>query len=711
MSSKIKSIIDKNKFIDIAKNVSKTKLLPKKIEETSPIKVHRKRCSDLIYSNISLSKEKTKLVNEHLQTIFNKNTNNIQKKDFSKTSYEYDNNYNDIRTKANTENTFSTSTEYINKENTVNFKKINVNLLKNKKEISRNSSLLNDIESENNYSKNKYLNDYENNIRNKIIKSQYLKNKNNIDKQNISNNSFRSIYLSRMQTNENENRTSYRDLRKNIPNLFSSCPHFQKKNESKEKNLSNEENNIYKFNQVLNRNYDNYETNNYNINNKRNVTIIKLEDLIILEEKLYKILESFKNNFRDIRKFCVDWYTFYNYTSFKGNFEYFFQEHNQQIISHESTLLEFLSIIIIYEAFGEGNLNKNDINKLEKLIYCVHQNYLIICDYILSTISDVKGNIWVNKLQNIVLSKISRKILKNENINLLKVGNNNIMIMIKNILKIFSERENININIFTYYLKKSCETSINTLNEYFRKKINQNSYKKLENCNLKIQNFKIIHNKTLSNNLSNYNNNHLNQITNINILKNNSKINSKEKIPFLQNKKDLKKIFTLVLDLDETLISFHRDEYGIGIIKPRPYLFQFLTEMSKIYELIIFTAATKEYADPILNLIDKNQIFFDKRLYRQHTIIKDNLVIKDLSKLGRDLSKVIILDNIPQNYDLQKENGIFIRNFYGDDNDDALKELIPILTKITKNPNNDIREELKKMKEEIFSKITTNLKI
>ena len=711
MSSKIKSIIDKNKFIDIAKNVSKTKLLPKKIEETSPIKVHRKRCSDLIYSNISLSKEKTKLVNEHLQTIFNKNTNNIQKKDFSKTSYEYDNNYNDIRTKANTENTFSTSTEYINKENTVNFKKINVNLLKNKKEISRNSSLLNDIESENNYSKNKYLNDYENNIRNKIIKSQYLKNKNNIDKQNISNNSFRSIYLSRMQTNENENRTSYRDLRKNIPNLFSSCPHFQKKNESKEKNLSNEENNIYKFNQVLKRNYDNYETNNYNINNKRNVTIIKLEDLIILEEKLYKILESFKNNFRDIRKFCVDWYTFYNYTSFKGNFEYFFQEHNQQIISHESTLLEFLSIIIIYEAFGEINLNKNDINKLEKLIYCVHQNYLIICDYILSTISDVKGNIWVNKLQNIVLSKISRKILKNENINLLKVGNNNIMIMIKNILKIFSERENININIFTYYLKKSCETSINTLNEYFRKKINQNSYKKLENCNLKIQNFKIIHNKTLSNNLSNYNNNHLNQITNINILKNNSKINSKEKIPFLQNKKDLKKIFTLVLDLDETLISFHRDEYGIGIIKPRPYLFQFLTEMSKIYELIIFTAATKEYADPILNLIDKNQIFFDKRLYRQHTIIKDNLVIKDLSKLGRDLSKVIILDNIPQNYDLQKENGIFIRNFYGDDNDDALKELIPILTKITKNPNNDIREELKKMKEEIFSKITTNLKI
>ena len=709
MSSKIKTIIDQNKFIDIAKNVSKTKLIPKNIEESSPIKVHRKRCSDLIYNNISLSKEKTKLVNEHLKTIFNKN--NIQKKNLSKVSYDYDNNYNDIGTNANTENTFTTTTEYINKEKIVNFKRINVNLLNYKNNLSRNSSLLNDIESKNNNSKNKYLNDYENNFRNKLIKSRYLKNKNNIDKENISNNSFRSIYLSRMQTNENENRTSYRDLRKNIPNLFSSCPHFTKKNESREKNLSSEGNDINEFNQSLNRNYKNYESNNFNFNNKSNFTIIKLEDLIILEEKLYKILESFKYNIRDIRKLCVDWYTFYNYSSFKGNFEYFFQEHNQQIISHESTLLEFLSIIIVYEAFGEENLSQNDINKFEKLIYCVHQNYLIICDYILFTISDIKGNIWVNKLQNIVSSKISRKILKNENINLLKLGNNNIMIMIKNILKIFSQNENINVNIFTYYLQKSCETSINTLNEYFKKKINQNSYKKFENSNIKIQNLKIMHSKTLSNNLYNYNNNYLNPITNINILKNNFKINSKEKIPFLKNKKDKKKIFTLVLDLDETLISFHRDENGIGIIKPRPYLFQFLKEMSKIYELIIFTAATKEYADPILDLIDKNKIFFDKRLYRQHTIIKDNFVVKDLSKLGRDLSKIIILDNLPQNYELQKENGIFIRNFYGDDNDDALKELIPILTNITKNPNNDIREELKKMKEEIFTKITTNLKL
>ena len=65
---------------------------------------------------------------------------------------------------------------------------------------------------------------------------------------------------------------------------------------------------------------------------------------------------------------------------------------------------------------------------------------------------------------------------------------------------------------------------------------------------------------------------------------------------------------------------------------------------------------------------------------------------------------------MPQNYELQKENGIFIRNYYGEDKDDnALRELIPILNKIAKNPQNDVRKELNKMKEEIFSKITTNL--
>ena len=456
MSSKVKPIIDRSKFIDLAKNVSKTNLFAKKLEET-PIKVHRKLCSTLIYNNISLSKEKTKLANESLQKILRKK-NNEKQKFSSKNSIDNDYNNNTIKTDANTENTFTTSSENFNKENSVNFHKINVNVLKKnsqrKNDISRNSSLLNDTQSESiniNDSRNNNLNESESEYRNKEMNLRY--NHNNENKKN-SNLSFRNVYLSRIQTYENENnKTSYRDLRKNIRNLFSSCPQT-KKSESKEKTYTEGNNNIYN-------------------NNKNNVTIIKLEDLIVLEEKLYKILNSFKN-IKDVRKYIVDWWTFYNYTSFKGNFEYFFKENNQKIISHESSLLEFLSIIIVYEALGEGNINVNEIHKLQNLIFWVHQNYLIICDYILFTVSEVKGNILVNKLQNIVLSKITRKILNNENINLLKDGNHNIMVMIKNILKFFTQSETMNVNEITYYLKKSDETSINTLNEYFKKKINQN---------------------------------------------------------------------------------------------------------------------------------------------------------------------------------------------------------------------------------------------
>ena len=182
-------------------------------------------------------------------------------------------------------------------------------------------------------------------------------------------------------------------------------------------------------------------------------------------------------------------------------------------------------------------------------------------------------------------------------------------------------------------------------------------------------------------------------------------------VPYLQQNITDKKIFTLVLDLDETLISFRKEDAEKGILRLRPYLNQFLTEIKPLYELIVFTAGTQEYADPILDAIEKKGKFFDKRLYRQHAVIIDNVFVKDLSKLGRDLSKVIIIDNMPHNFKLQKENGIFIKNFYGDDKkDQALLDLIPILKSIASNEENDVRQEMKKFEQEIFTKITTDLK-
>ena len=182
-------------------------------------------------------------------------------------------------------------------------------------------------------------------------------------------------------------------------------------------------------------------------------------------------------------------------------------------------------------------------------------------------------------------------------------------------------------------------------------------------------------------------------------------------MPYLPENIEDKKIYTLVLDLDETLISFRFDERRRGIFKVRPGLFYFLNNVKKFYEIIIFTAGTQEYADPILDIIEKKRKFFAKRLYRQHTILINNIYIKDLTRLGRDLSKIIIVDNMPQNFCLQKENGILIKNFFGEEkNETTLNDLCNVLLKIASKPDNDVRKELKKFKEEIFTKITTNLK-
>lgn len=73
--------------------------------------------------------------------------------------------------------------------------------------------------------------------------------------------------------------------------------------------------------------------------------------------------------------------------------------------------------------------------------------------------------------------------------------------------------------------------------------------------------------------------------------------------------------------------------------------------MSKYYELVIFTAGLKEYADWILNDFDRSN-FIKYRLYRNSCRFRKGVYVKDLSRLGRDLTKTIIVDNIAENFEV-----------------------------------------------------------
>jgi CTD small phosphatase-like protein 2 len=81
----------------------------------------------------------------------------------------------------------------------------------------------------------------------------------------------------------------------------------------------------------------------------------------------------------------------------------------------------------------------------------------------------------------------------------------------------------------------------------------------------------------------------------------------------------------------------------------------------------------------------------------------NDVLVKDLSKIGRDLKSLIILDNVPQNFILQAENGIFIKSWLGDDKDEIFKLLMPVFESIAKSKCDDVREIIKELKALLMS--------
>ena len=157
--------------------------------------------------------------------------------------------------------------------------------------------------------------------------------------------------------------------------------------------------------------------------------------------------------------------------------------------------------------------------------------------------------------------------------------------------------------------------------------------------------------------------------------------------------------YWLVLDLDETLVHWSispfegYDEIREWIyISYRPYLIQFLEKVSQIFEVVVFTASEKDYACMVLDRIDPENKYIHHRLFRDSWLPLHGNYIKDLSVLGRDVDKTIIIDNSMIAFALNIDNAIPIESFSGDKSDDELYKLIEImdqaLTLGSKSPNN-----------------------
>ncbi|KAE8294033.1 CTD small phosphatase-like protein 2 [Larimichthys crocea] len=169
---------------------------------------------------------------------------------------------------------------------------------------------------------------------------------------------------------------------------------------------------------------------------------------------------------------------------------------------------------------------------------------------------------------------------------------------------------------------------------------------------------------------------------------------------------------TLVVDLEETLMfsslnvideaeytfytSFQDHQYKVYMIL-RPHVKEFLQSMAKIYELFVYTCAKKEYAEKILNILDPQRKLFRHRLYQDDCACVLGHYIKDLSVLGRDLAKTVVLDNAPHTYPYHLMNTVPIKSWSGESEDRELQKLIPSLEKLS--AAEDFREVLKKRKD------------
>lgn len=170
------------------------------------------------------------------------------------------------------------------------------------------------------------------------------------------------------------------------------------------------------------------------------------------------------------------------------------------------------------------------------------------------------------------------------------------------------------------------------------------------------------------------------------------------------------KKYTLVLDLDETLIHTTREPTTIFDLKvdvtidqscytvyvrKRPFLDVFLATMSRYYELVIFTAGVRRYADAVVDAVDRRRVV-KRRYFRNDCVVvtKDGreCIMKELSGICRNLSKAIMIDNTPDAYACNKENAIPISTWYSDQNDEALLNLMPFLISLQNVP--DVRTVL-----------------
>ncbi|KXN86028.1 Mitochondrial import inner membrane translocase subunit TIM50 [Leucoagaricus sp. SymC.cos] len=151
------------------------------------------------------------------------------------------------------------------------------------------------------------------------------------------------------------------------------------------------------------------------------------------------------------------------------------------------------------------------------------------------------------------------------------------------------------------------------------------------------------------------------------------------------------KPYTLLISIDDLLVTSTWDRQHGWRTAKRPGVDYFLAYISQFYEVVIFTSQNYYTAIPILDKLDKYNFFIAHRLFREATRSINGTIVKDLSYLNRDLSKVVALDTESMHYLTHPENAIILPKWEGDPSDKSLVAMIPFLESIAIYKPADVR--------------------
>ena len=429
-------------------------------------------------------------------------------------------------------------------------------------------------------------------------------------------------------------------------------------------------------------------------------------------------------NYEKCDKECYNFIKYYFEHNISDEILKFFLDENNKKNMENYIKMELLCYFLCYNICLGDKFKVTEI--ILKSIFDILFNNFMLFLYLIVSQNENKDDNIIIVLNKIIKDNLNEDLLpydvKNFNEkkfnDIIMINRKSILdyykIIINNIYNNFNKNNNNeNIIMFNEFLNNN-KDDINNINE---KKLNVikneffiETYKIINDIEIKL--FKKFFYNYLCYEETKRNENNINNVNNIFI---------KSKNYLLPEIKDKK--YTLILDLDDTLIhskrnfNFRINIYNINKKRSiifRPHLFEFLDLMKPLYELILFSSSTPDYVDPIVKLIEKEKKYFDYVLYRHHiTLDEDGNNVKNLEKIGRDLNKVIIIDDIARYFKLQKKNGINIKPFCGNiaKENKTLKVLGEVLVKIRNDVEecNDIRISLNKFKKLLYPDVIENL--